>query len=96
MANATKILIIINDSSSPLVNLPATTFRDNIRSFLTTDYAETQDYTLDIGNKTTVSRLSLASEATGVRFPLFVIEEQISNGSSYPNSLCDFCKCVGT
>ncbi|KAL0792860.1 hypothetical protein Bca101_064237 [Brassica carinata] len=95
MANATKILII-NDSSSPLVNLPATTFRDNIRSFLA-DYAETQDYTLELENNTTVSRLFLASEATRVRFPLFVIEEQISShGSSSPNSLCDFCKCVAS
>ncbi|WZZ35863.1 hypothetical protein YC2023_019264 [Brassica napus] len=87
----TKILIF-NDSSpssTSLVNLPATPFRDNIRSFLT-DYAETQDYTLD-RNNTTVSRLFLASQATGVGFPLFVIEEQVSVGCSF----CDFCRCVG-
>ncbi|KAF8046077.1 hypothetical protein N665_4040s0001, partial [Sinapis alba] len=94
----TKILII-NDSSSssssPLVNLSATTFRENIRSFLR-DYAETQDYTLDDGKNTIVSRLYLVSESTGVGFPLFVIEERISShGSSSPNPLCDFCRCVG-
>ncbi|ESQ33136.1 hypothetical protein EUTSA_v10003728mg [Eutrema salsugineum] len=90
----TKILII-NDfatpssSSSPFLNLSAT-FRDNIRLFLR-DYAEKEDYTVD-GNA--VSCLFLASEATGVVFPLFIIEEQISDDSS-SNPLCDFCRCVG-
>ncbi|CAH2045835.1 unnamed protein product [Thlaspi arvense] len=84
--------LIINDfaiPSSPFVNLSAT-FRDNIRSFLR-EYAEKEDYTVD-GN--TVSCIFLASEATGVVFPLFTVEEQISDGSS-PNPLCDFCRCVG-
>ncbi|VVB03828.1 unnamed protein product [Arabis nemorensis] len=90
---ALKILII-NDSatpsSSPFVDDLSSTFRDNIRSFLT-DYAVKEDYTVDGGN--TVSCLFLGSEATGVVFPLFTIEQQISDPS--PDSLCATCRCVG-
>ncbi|KAL1219525.1 PHD finger protein [Cardamine amara subsp. amara] len=78
----------IHSSSSTFINL-SQTFRDNIRSLLR-DYAETEDYTID-GN--TVSCLFLVNEATGVVFPLFIIEEKISVSS--PNPLCDFCRCVG-
>ncbi|EOA25971.1 hypothetical protein CARUB_v10019360mg [Capsella rubella] len=77
-----------SSSSSPFLNLAAT-FRDNIRSFLR-EYAEIEDYTID-GN--TVSCIFLASQATGVVFPLYIVDEQISDSS--PNPLCDFCRCVG-
>ncbi|CAA7043713.1 unnamed protein product [Microthlaspi erraticum] len=87
-----KILIIDDfaiPSFSSLANLSYSTFRDSIRLFLN-EYAEKEDYTVD-GN--TVSCLFLASEATGVVFPLFTVEEQISDSS--PDPLCDFCRCVG-
>ncbi|CAH8363505.1 unnamed protein product [Eruca vesicaria subsp. sativa] len=93
----TAKIININDSassssSSSLVNLSSTTFRDNIRSLLR-DYAVTEDYTVD-GN--TVSCIFLFSEVTGVVFPLFAVEERISDGDSSPNPpLCDVCRCVG-
>ncbi|KAF8117489.1 hypothetical protein N665_0009s0017 [Sinapis alba] len=89
--NPAKI-ININDSASSLVDLSSTTFRDNIRSLLR-DYAVTEDYTLD-GNST-VSCTLFASEETGVVFPLFTVEEQISDADSSPNPLCDVCRCVG-
>lgn len=87
-------IININDSassSSSLVNLPSTTFRDNIRSLLR-DYAVTEDYTVH-GN--TVSCIFFYSEETGVVFPLFTVEERISDGDLSPNLLCDVCRCVG-
>ncbi|XP_010424952.1 PREDICTED: PHD finger protein At2g01810-like [Camelina sativa] len=79
---------IPSPSPPPLLNL-SETFRDNIRSFLR-DNAEIEDYTID-GN--TVSCILLASQASGVVFPLYILEELISDSS--PNPLCDSCRCVG-
>ncbi|KAF3486466.1 hypothetical protein F2Q69_00055597 [Brassica cretica] len=78
-------------SSSSLVDLSSTTFRDSIRSLLS-DYAATEDYTVH-GN--TVSCIFLYSEETGAVFPLFTVEERISEGDLFHNLLCDVCRCVG-
>ncbi|CDY17644.1 BnaA06g34630D [Brassica napus] len=78
-------------SSSSLVSLSSTTFRDSIRSLLS-DYAVTEDYTVH-GN--TVSCIFLYSVETGAVFPLFAVEERISEGDLSHNLLCDVCRCVG-
>ncbi|KAL0889462.1 hypothetical protein Bca101_013445 [Brassica carinata] len=87
-------IININDSassSSSLVHLSSTAFRDNIRSLIR-DYAVTEDYTVD-GD--TVSCIFFYSEETGVVFPLLTVEERISDADSSPSPLCDVCRCVG-